>query len=204
VAGAVWLIMTAGWGSSDGSGAAALVFLPVFGAVVGFALGLVIPWLWAWWKTGLAPAVGSMLGTFAGAVVGALWPILTRAPESSYRWRDIAPSVVGLGFYGAVVGFALGLVIPLLWAWWKADRASAVGAALGAFAGAVAGMVVWMVMAALGLSGGWETAGPISVFAVFGAVAGVLPGLALSLIWRQWKGRPAARPGAKNSVKLAP
>jgi hypothetical protein len=112
--------------------------------------------------------------------------------------------VVGLGFYGAVVGFPLGLAIPLLWAWWKADRASAVGAALGALAGAVAGMVVWIVMAAVGSSCGWEMAAPISVFAVFGAVVGVLPGLAISLIWRHWKGRPAARPGSKNSVKLAP
>ena len=145
VAGVLWLIVGGGAGSSDGSGAAAILLLPVFGAVVGFLLGLGIPWLWAWWKTSQALAVGSMWGAFAGAVTGVMWAILIEASGSSYHRFEIAAPIIGFGFCGAVVGFLLGFAIPLLWWWWKRDRASAVGSMAGMFAGAVGGVVLWIL-----------------------------------------------------------
>jgi MFS family permease len=101
-----------------------IIFFGSCGAVVGFLLGIAIPPLWhrgGWWKATLASAVGSMVGTVAGTVIGVLLLLLNGGVGSSD-----GSSLVGffliVAFF-AVVGFLLGLAIPLVWHRRKLRRA---------------------------------------------------------------------------------
>ncbi len=88
--------------------------VPPFGAAVGFLLSLTPP-TWHAWKLRI---VGSVLGTFAGAVAGVVLWFLAWVWGSPPNW-DIATGVINFGVSGAAVGFLLGFAISLLWQGWK-------------------------------------------------------------------------------------
>jgi hypothetical protein len=93
-----------------------IILLGSCGTVVGFLLGIAIPPRWhrgGWWKAALASAAGSVLGAVAGPVVGVLLLIVTGGGGSS-DGSSYAGVFLILAFL-AVVGFLLGLAIPLLW-----------------------------------------------------------------------------------------
>jgi hypothetical protein len=146
-----------------------------YGAVVGFLLGLAIPWFWHAWKFRNA---GPVLG-LAGAVLG----------------------IIVFGYYGAVVGLLLGIAIPPIW---KAGKLRLVGWVLGGgFAGAGAGVLLWILAWVWASWHDWEMKFGIVDFGSYGAVVGFLLGLAIPMIWHGWKLLTTTRQSSKNPVKLS-
>jgi hypothetical protein len=99
----LWLIVMGGVGSSDGSAAAGIVFIPILGAVVGLLLGFAIPLLWHVPKLWIGLGAGSV----AGVLLWALTVTVGHAPSVEDLFLEVC--------YGAVVGFLLGCVILPLW-----------------------------------------------------------------------------------------
>jgi hypothetical protein len=111
-AGFLLLALTGPWYSNENL---VLRIVPPFGAAVGFLLS-VAPMSWHAWKLRI---VGSVSGTFAGAVAGVVLWFLAWVWGSLPAWWDIATGIINFGVSGAVVGFLLGLVISLLWQGWR-------------------------------------------------------------------------------------
>ena len=108
-------------GSTGLGGVFMLMGVTFYGALGGFLLGLAIPLLYHGWKV---RTFGSALGAVAGAGAGVLW--LATIVRSQSGADLLASIVAGLyfAFFGAVVGFLLGFVIPVIWHGWKLRTAA--------------------------------------------------------------------------------
>jgi hypothetical protein len=132
------LLMTGGSGSSDGTGGAILVALPVVGGVVGFLLGLAVPLLQrAHSGRGDAPVKPARCGTRALtlaliaaappalglALIAGGWLVCLRVPEEGSATR--AAEIIGYWAFAVCLAAPFGVSMAL-WAllsvWWASRK----------------------------------------------------------------------------------